>query len=92
MKAIITLRSGKEVDQPMPKPVEETRKGEELEPEHIFLKEDSMKHCMAPPFPLALRNKKKAAQQAGILEVLRQVRSTYPFWTSSNKSLPMQSF
>ena len=30
-KAIITLRSGKEVDQPMPKPVEETRKGEELE-------------------------------------------------------------
>ena len=42
VKAIITLRSGKEVDQPMPKPLEETRKGEELEPEHIFLKEDSM--------------------------------------------------
>ena len=51
VKAVITLRSGKEVDQPMPKPVEETRKGEELEPEHIFLKEDSMKHCMPPPFP-----------------------------------------
>ena len=32
VKAIITLRSGKEVDQPMPKPVEETRKGEELGP------------------------------------------------------------
>ena len=32
VKAIITLGSGKEVDQPMPKPVEETRKGEELEP------------------------------------------------------------
>ena len=30
-KAIITLRSGKEVDQPMPKPVEESRKGEELQ-------------------------------------------------------------
>ena len=42
VKAVITLRSGKEVDQPMPNPVEETRKGEELEPEHIFLKEDSM--------------------------------------------------
>ena len=51
VKAVITLRSGKEVDQPMPKPVEETRKGEELEPEHIFLKEDSMKHCMPAPFP-----------------------------------------
>ena len=78
MKAIITLRSGKEVDQPMPKPVEETRKGEELEPKHIFLKEDSMKHCMPPPFPQALRSKKKASQQAGILEVIRQVKVNIP--------------
>ena len=78
MKAIITLRSGKEVNQPMPKPIEETRKGEELEPEHIFLKEDSMKHCMPPPFPQALRSKKKASQQAGILEVLRQVKVNIP--------------
>ena len=78
VKAVITLRSGKEVDQPMPKPVEETRKGEEMEPEHIFLKEDSMKHCMPPPFPQALRSKKKASQQAGILEVLRQVKVNIP--------------
>ena len=78
VKAIITLRSGKEVDQPMPKPVEETRKGEELEPEHIFLKEDSMKHYMPPPFPQELRSKKKASQQAGILEVLRQVKVNIP--------------
>ena len=78
VKAVITLRSGKEVDQPMPKPVEETRKGEELEPEHIFLKDDSMKHCMPPPFPQALRSKKKASQQAGILEVLRQVKVNIP--------------
>ena len=40
VKAIITLRSGKEVDQPMPKPVEESRQGEELQSEHILLKED----------------------------------------------------
>ena len=78
VKVIITLRSGKEVDQPMPKLVEETRKGEELELEHIFLKEDSMKHCMPPPFPQALRGKKKASQQAGILEVLRQVKVNIP--------------
>ena len=78
VKAIITLRSGKEVDQPMPKPIEETRKGEELEPEHILLKDDSMKHCMPPPFPQALRSKKKASQQAGILEVLRQVKVNIP--------------
>ena len=62
VKAVITLRSGKDVDHPMPKPVEETRKGEELEQEQIFLKEDSMKHCMPPPFPQALRSKKKASQ------------------------------
>ena len=62
----------------MPKPVEETRKGEELEPEHIFLKENSMKHYMPPPFPQALRSKKKASQQADILEVLRQVKVNMP--------------
>ena len=84
---MITLRSGKEVDQPMPKPFEETRKGEELEPEHIFLKEDSMKHCMPPPFPQALRSKKKASQQAGILEVLRQVKVNIPL-LDINKQIP----
>ena len=78
VKAIITLRSGKVVDQPMPKPVEETRKEVEMEPEHIFLKEDSMKHSMPPPFPQALRSKKKASQQACIIEVLRQVNVNIP--------------
>ena len=37
-----------------------------------------MKHCMPPPFPHALRSKKKASQQAGILEVLRQVKVNIP--------------
>ena len=37
-----------------------------------------MKHCMAPPFPQALRSKKKASQQACILEVLRQVKVNIP--------------
>ena len=78
VKAIITLRSGKEVDQPMPKPVEESRQGEELQPEHILLEEDSMKYRIPPPFPQALRGKKKATQQAGILEVLRQVKVNIP--------------
>ena len=78
VKAIITLRSGKEVDQPMPKPVEKSRQGEELQPEHILLKEDSMKYRIPPPFPQALRGKKKATQQAGILEVLRQVKVNIP--------------
>ena len=78
VKAIITLRSGKEVDQPMPKPVEESRQGEELWSEHILLKEDSMKYSIPHPFPQALRGKKKTSQQAGILEVLRQVKVNIP--------------
>ena len=78
VKSIITLRSGKEVDQPLPKPVEESRQGEEMQPEHILLEEDSMKYRIPPPFPQALRGKKKATQQAGILEVLRQVKVNIP--------------
>ena len=71
IQAIITLRSGKEIEQPMPKLGGKTREQEEVEPEHIFIKEDSMKKSMPPPFPQALRGKKKASKQEGILEVLR---------------------
>ena len=78
VKSIITLRSGKKVDQPLPKPVEESRQGEEMQSEHILIKEDTMKYRIPPPFPQALRGKKKATQQAGILEVLRQVKVNIP--------------
>ena len=62
----------------MPKLVEDFRQGEKLQPEHILLEEDSMKYRIPPPFPQALRGKKKATQQAGILEVLRQVKVNIP--------------
>ena len=78
VKAIITLRSGKEIEQPVPKPAVETREKEEVEPYHIFIKEDSMKKNMPPPFPQALRGKKKASKKGGILEVLRQVKVNIP--------------
>ena len=78
VKAIITLRSGKEIEQPAPKPAGETREEKEVKLEHIFIKEDSMKNSMPPPFPQALRGKKKASKQAGILEVLRQVKVNIP--------------
>ena len=78
VKAVVTLRSVKQVDQPVPKPAKETREEEEVEPEHIFIKEDSMKRSMPPPFPQALRGKKKASEQAGIMEVLRQVKVNIP--------------
>ena len=78
VKAIITLRSGRQVDQPVPKPIEETKEEKEVEPEHIVIKEDSMKKSMPPPFPQALKGKKKASNQTEILEVLRQVKVNIP--------------
>ena len=89
VQAIITLRSGKEIEQPVSKPVGKTREHEEGEPEHIIIKEDSMKGgiTLPPPpppppspplFPQALRGKKKASKQEGIMEVLRQVKVNIP--------------
>ena len=63
VKAIITLRSGKQVDQLVPIPVEDTKEEKEVEPEHIIIKEDSRKKSMPPPFPQALKGKKKASNQ-----------------------------
>ena len=71
VKAISTLRSGKQVDQPVPIFMEETKEEKGVEPEHIIIKEDSMKKSMPPPFPQALKGKKKASNHTEILEVLR---------------------
>ena len=59
VKVIITLRSGKEIEQSVPMTAQETEKEKEDEPERIIIREDSMKKNMAPPFPQALRGKKK---------------------------------
>ena len=48
VKVIITLRSGKEIEQPVPKIAEETRKEKEAELERIIIREDSMKKKNAP--------------------------------------------
>ena len=59
VKAIITLRSGKEIEQPVPMTAEETEKEKEAELERIIIREDLMKKNTPPPFPQALRGKKK---------------------------------
>ena len=78
VQAIITLRSGKEIEQPVPMTAEETCKEKEAEPEKIIISEDSVKKNMPPPFPQALRSKKKNPNQAEIWEVLRQVKVNIP--------------
>ena len=84
VKAVITLRSGKEVEQPVPKPAEEGQEAKEAEPEELVIKEDAVKKSTPPPFPQALKNKKKAINQAEILEVLRQVPPAKHDQTGSN--------
>ena len=59
MKAIIILRSGKQIEQPVPMTAEETCKEKEAEPERVILSEDPVKKNMPPPFPQALSGKKK---------------------------------
>ena len=66
VKAIITLRSGKEIAQPVPMTAEETEKEKEAEPERIIISEESVKKSMPPPFPQALRGKKKIPNQTEI--------------------------
>ena len=80
VKAIITLRSGKEIEQPVPMSAQETEEEKEAEPERTIIREDSIKQNMPPPpFPQALRGKKKKiTHQAEIWEVLRQVKVNIP--------------
>ena len=71
VKAIITLRSGKELKQPAPEAVKKGQEVEETEPEEVVIKQTAEKNSTPPPFPQALKAKKKAINQAEMLEVLR---------------------
>ena len=73
VKAVIALRSGKKIENPVPKAVEKTEKELEKEPEVDNNKEEKLKKNILPPFPQALKSKKKENGQDEILEVLRQV-------------------
>ena len=78
VKAIITLRSGKELKQPAPKAVEQGQEAKETEREEVVIKQTIVKNSTPPPFPQALKAKKKAINQAEMLEVLRQVKVNIP--------------
>ena len=58
VKEIITLRSGKELKQPVPKPTEEGQEVKEAEPDKVVTKEHAAKNSTPPPFPQALKAKK----------------------------------
>ena len=78
VKAIITLRSGKELKQPAPKAVKKGQETEETEPKEVVIKQTAEKNSTPLPFPQALKAKKKAINQAEMLEVIRQVKVNIP--------------
>ena len=78
VKEVITLRSGKKVEQLVPKLAKEDTEEKEAELEKIKIKDDAVKKSTPLPFPQSLKGKKKAINQAEILEVLRQVKVNIP--------------
>ena len=70
VKAIITLRSGKELKQRVPKPTEEGHEVKEVQPDEVVTKEPPAKNSTPLAFSQALKAKKKSMNQAEILEVL----------------------
>ncbi|RVW36215.1 Gag-Pol polyprotein [Vitis vinifera] len=92
VKAVITLRSGKEVDQPLPKSGKKSASKSSIEEEpRIVIKEDMMKKHMPPPFPQALHGKKEIKNSSEILEVLRQVKVTKNAFLTEQVSAIIQS-
>ena len=83
VKAVITLGSGKEVEQPVPKLAKEGYEAKKIEAKETELekesiKENAVKKSTPPPFPQALKAKKKAINQTEMLEVLRLVKVNIP--------------
>ena len=60
VKAIITLRSGKELTKPSPKVIDPGQEAMETEPEEVVIKQTVEKNKPSPPFPQSLKTKKKA--------------------------------
>ena len=78
VKEIITLRSGKELKQQVPKAAEDGHEAKDAEQKEVVTQEIAVKNSTSPPFPQALKAKKKAINQVEILEVLRQVKVNIP--------------
>ena len=78
VKAVVTLRSGKELKPAVPELVKSAPVVVDPLQEEQSVGKEEVKISIPPPFPQALRGRKKATQQAGILEVLRQVKVNIP--------------
>ena len=78
VKAIVTLRSGKELRPAVPALAKSAPTVADPPEEEQSAKKDEEKTSVPPPFPPALRKKKNYVNQTKMLEVLRQVKVNIP--------------
>ena len=78
VKAVVTLRSGKELRPTVPALAKTAPTVADLPEEEQQAKREEVKTSVPPPFPQALRKKKNFINQTEMLEVLRQVKVNIP--------------
>ena len=78
VKAVVTLRSGKELRPAVPAPAKSAPTVVEPPQEEQSANKEEVKTSAPPPFPQALQKKKNSVNQTEMLEVLRQVKVNIP--------------
>ena len=78
VKAVVTLRSGKELRPAVPAPTKTAPTVVDSPEEEQSAKREEVKPSVPPHFPQALRKKKNSVNQTKILKVLRQVKVNIP--------------
>ena len=78
VKAVVTLRSGKELRPAVPALAKITPTVADPPEDEQSAKREEVKTSVPPPFPQALRKKKNSVNQTEMLEVLRQVKVNIP--------------
>ena len=78
VKAVMTLRSGKELRPAVPALVKSAPIVSDPPQEEQSTNREEVKTSVPPPFPQALRKKKNSVNQTEMLEVLRQVKVNIP--------------
>ena len=78
VKAVVTLRSGKELKPAVPELVKSAPSVADPLQEEQSVDKEEVKIRIPPPFPQVLRKKKNSVNQTEMLEVLRQVKVNIP--------------
>ena len=78
VKAMVTLRSGKELRPAVPAPAKSALTVADPPQEEQSANREEVKTSVPPPFPQALRKKKNLVNQTEMLEVLQKVKVNIP--------------